>query len=151
MSVVQKLLSECQSHRDCQLPVHHLLFGPDPCPGTAKYLHVDYKCKPSESCKQLRPSCVPTCRFPAIRLPISPNPGALRLSCASPRPAEHKRHMVCEGGELILRCKPPRVLIIYAAVYGRGLGQPDTCPSHLTRPPPFGEWSGRLALSGLSE
>lgn len=45
---LQKLLSECQSHRDCQLPVHHLLFGKDPCPGTAKYLHVDYKCKPSE-------------------------------------------------------------------------------------------------------
>lgn len=45
----QKLLSECQSHRQCQLPVHHLLFGRDPCPGTAKYLHVDYKCKPSES------------------------------------------------------------------------------------------------------
>lgn len=47
----QKLLSECQSHRDCQLPVHHLLFGQDPCPGTTKYLHVDYKCKPSESCR----------------------------------------------------------------------------------------------------
>ena len=44
----QKLLSECQSHRDCQLPVNHLLFGKDPCPGTTKYLHVDYKCKPSE-------------------------------------------------------------------------------------------------------
>lgn len=96
-TALQKLLSECQSHRDCQLPVNHLLFGPDPCPGTAKYLHVNYKCKPTE----------------------------------------HKRHVVCEGGELILRCKPPRVLIIYAAVYGRGLGQLDTCPSHLTRPPPF--------------
>lgn len=46
---VQKLLAECQSHRECQLPVHHLLFGRDPCPGSAKYLHVDYKCKPSES------------------------------------------------------------------------------------------------------
>ncbi|XP_038563974.1 protein eva-1 homolog C isoform X1 [Micropterus salmoides] len=96
-TALQKLLSECQSHRDCQLPVNHLLFGKDPCPGTAKYLHVDYKCKPTE----------------------------------------HKKHVACEGETMILRCKPPRVLIIYAAVYGRGLGQTDTCPSHLTRPPPF--------------
>ncbi|XP_047462125.1 protein eva-1 homolog C isoform X2 [Mugil cephalus] len=98
-TALQKLLSECQSSRDCQLPVNHLLFGEDPCPGTTKYLHVDYKCKP----------------------------------------AEHKRHVVCEGETMALRCKPPRVLNIYAAVYGRSLGQTDTCPSHLTRPPPFGE------------
>ncbi|XP_034405750.1 protein eva-1 homolog C isoform X1 [Cyclopterus lumpus] len=96
-TALQKLLSECQSQRDCQLPVNHLLFGQDPCPGTAKYLHVDYKCKPTE----------------------------------------HKRHVVCEGETMILRCKPPKVLNIYAAVYGRSLGQPYTCPSHLTRPPPF--------------
>ncbi|XP_068456868.1 protein eva-1 homolog C isoform X2 [Clinocottus analis] len=96
-TALQKLLSECQSHRDCQLPVNHLLFGQDPCPGTAKYLHVDYKCKPTE----------------------------------------HKKHVVCEGETMILRCKPPKVLNIYAAVYGRSLGQTDTCPSHLTRPPPF--------------
>lgn len=55
---------------------------------------------------------------------------------------------MCEGGELILRCKPPRVLIVYAAVYGRALGQPDTCPDHLTRPPPpFGESAGWSQLS----
>ncbi|KAL0994906.1 hypothetical protein UPYG_G00129080 [Umbra pygmaea] len=47
-TTLQKLLSECQSHRDCQLPVNHLLFGPDPCPGTTKYLHVTYRCKPTE-------------------------------------------------------------------------------------------------------
>uniref|UniRef100_A0A3Q3FIR7 Eva-1 homolog C (C. elegans) n=1 Tax=Labrus bergylta TaxID=56723 RepID=A0A3Q3FIR7_9LABR len=96
-TTLQKLLSECQSHRDCQLPVNHLLFGKDPCPGTSKYLHVDYKCKPTE----------------------------------------HKRHVVCDRETMVLRCKPPKVLIIYAAVYGRSLGQTDTCPSHLTRPPPF--------------
>lgn len=61
--------------------------------------------------------------------------------------AEHKRHVVCEGGEMILRCKPPRVLNIYAAVYGRSLGQSDTCPTHLTRPPPFGESTGNPVLS----
>ncbi|XP_024921500.1 protein eva-1 homolog C isoform X2 [Cynoglossus semilaevis] len=96
-TALQKLLSECQSHRDCQLPVNHLLFGKDPCPGSTKYLHVDYKCKPTE----------------------------------------HKRHVACEGDTMLLRCKPPRVLNIYAAVYGRALGHSDTCPSHLTTPPPF--------------
>ncbi|XP_037543910.1 protein eva-1 homolog C [Nematolebias whitei] len=96
-TALQKLLSECQSHRDCRLPVNHLLFGKDPCPGTAKYLHVDYKCKPTE----------------------------------------HKQHMVCEGDVMVLRCKPPKVLNIYAAVYGRSLGQTDICPSHLAGSPPF--------------
>ncbi|XP_017273427.1 protein eva-1 homolog C isoform X4 [Kryptolebias marmoratus] len=98
-TALQKLLSECQSHRDCQLPVSHLLFGRDPCPGTTKYLHVDYKCKPTE----------------------------------------HKKHVVCEGDVLVLRCKAPKVLNIYAAVYGRSLGQTDICPSRLNGPPPFGE------------
>ncbi|XP_034034202.1 protein eva-1 homolog C isoform X1 [Thalassophryne amazonica] len=96
-TALQKLLSECQSHRDCQLPVTHLLFGKDPCPGTTKYLHVDYKCKPTE----------------------------------------HKRHVVCEGEKMVLRCKSPKVLNIYAAVYGRSLGKTDTCPSHLSRLTPF--------------
>ncbi|KAK2828345.1 hypothetical protein Q5P01_019379 [Channa striata] len=96
-TALQKLLSECQSQRNCQLPVNHLLFGKDPCPGTAKYLHVAYRCKPTE----------------------------------------HKRHVSCEGETMVLRCKPPRVLNIYAAVYGRSLGQTDTCPSHLTGPPQF--------------
>uniref|UniRef100_A0A1A8HQ04 Eva-1 homolog C n=2 Tax=Nothobranchius kuhntae TaxID=321403 RepID=A0A1A8HQ04_NOTKU len=96
-TALQKLLSECQSHRDCQLPVNHLLFGKDPCPGATKYLHVDYKCKPTE----------------------------------------HKRHVVCDGETMVLRCKPPKVLNIYTAVYGRSLGQADTCSSHLSRPPPF--------------
>nr|XP_057942476.1 protein eva-1 homolog C isoform X2 [Doryrhamphus excisus] len=97
LTVLQKLLSECQDHRDCQLYVNHLLFGPDPCPGTSKYLHVDYMCKPTE----------------------------------------HKRRVACEGETMVLRCKPPRVLNIYAAVYGRGLHQADTCPSILAPDPPF--------------
>lgn len=96
-TALQKLLSECQSHRDCQLSVNHLLFGTDPCPGTTKYLHVDYKCKPTE----------------------------------------HKKHVACDGEALVLRCKPPKVLNIYAAVYGRRLGQGHVCPSNKTRPPPF--------------
>ncbi|XP_056140393.1 protein eva-1 homolog C [Lampris incognitus] len=96
-TALQKLLSECQGHRDCQLSVNHLLFGKDPCPGTPKYLHVDYKCKPTE----------------------------------------HRTRVVCEGEMLLLRCKPPRLLNIYAAVYGRGLDQTDVCPAPHTRPPPF--------------
>lgn len=48
---------------------------------------------------------------------------------------------------MVLRCKPPRLLNIYAAVYGRSLGETDTCPSHLTRPPPFGESTGYSAFS----
>lgn len=151
---VQKLLSECQSHRECQLPVHHLLFGRDPCPGTAKYLHVDYKCKPSESWHSI--SHITPCTYAqmqkehrrAISPCLSPPPpdpcrsfrlsrGLFRLSLPS---AEHKRLVVCEGGEMILRCKPPRVLNIYAAVYGRSPDHTNTCPSHLRRPPPFGEW-----------
>lgn len=64
-----------------------------------------------------------------------------------PHSAEHKRHVVCEGGVMILRCKTPRVLNIYAAVYGRREGQWDTCPSHLTRPPPFGESVGLSVVS----
>ncbi|KAM8898018.1 protein eva-1 homolog C isoform 2-T2 [Spinachia spinachia] len=109
-TALQKLLSECQSHRDCQLPVNHLLFGQDPCPGSTKYLHVDYKCKPTE----------------------------------------HKRHVVCEGETMTLRCKPPKLLIIYAAAYGRSLGQTPTCPSHLTRPPPF-ECLNHEAVQVVSE
>uniref|UniRef100_A0A3B4AVE1 SUEL-type lectin domain-containing protein n=1 Tax=Periophthalmus magnuspinnatus TaxID=409849 RepID=A0A3B4AVE1_9GOBI len=98
-TALQKLLSECQSQRDCKLSVNHLLFGKDPCPGTPKYLHVDYKCKPTE----------------------------------------HKQHVACDGESLVLRCKPPKVLNIYAAIYGRDLGQSHTCSLNKTLPPPFGE------------
>lgn len=154
---LQKLLSECQSYRDCQLPVNHLLFGKDPCPGTTKYLHVNYKCKPSEFS-----SSAPVCSsllclhqflshlrwgwvgVDTATQPHTKNPTMVPLtsSCFPLHSAEHKRHVACEGEAMVLRCKPPRVLNIYAAVYGRGLGESDTCPSHLTRPPPFGESTG---------
>ncbi|XP_071221060.1 protein eva-1 homolog C isoform X2 [Salvelinus alpinus] len=107
-TALQKLLSECQSHRDCQLPVNHLVFGPDPCPGIIKYLHVTYKCKPTE----------------------------------------HKSSVVCEGEKLTLRCKPPRVLLIYTAAYGRGLGH--TCPSQDRGTPPF-ECLNHNAVHTLSQ
>ncbi|KAM4702216.1 protein eva-1 homolog C isoform 2-T2 [Discoglossus pictus] len=44
----QKVLDECQDLRSCQLLVNSRVFGPDPCPGTNKYLLVSYKCKPTE-------------------------------------------------------------------------------------------------------
>ncbi|XP_030216026.1 protein eva-1 homolog C isoform X3 [Gadus morhua] len=102
LTTLQKLMSVCQSQRQCSLPVTPLLFGRDPCPGTRKYLTVVYKCKPTE----------------------------------------HKRLVVCEGERLRLRCKPPRVLTIYAAVYGGGPAPAaDTCPPQLTAnttsPPQF--------------
>uniref|UniRef100_A0A8C3J4F3 SUEL-type lectin domain-containing protein n=1 Tax=Calidris pygmaea TaxID=425635 RepID=A0A8C3J4F3_9CHAR len=41
-----KLLSECQDQQWCQFSVHSQVFGPDPCPGTHKYLIASYKCRP---------------------------------------------------------------------------------------------------------
>ncbi|XP_033369976.1 protein eva-1 homolog C-like isoform X4 [Parus major] len=41
-----KLLDECQDQQWCQFSVHSQVFGPDPCPGTHKYLIVSYKCRP---------------------------------------------------------------------------------------------------------
>ncbi|KAI1903394.1 hypothetical protein AGOR_G00026730 [Albula goreensis] len=52
-TALQKLLAECQGHRDCQLLVNKHVFGRDPCPGTAKLLHVSYKCKPTEHKKKV--------------------------------------------------------------------------------------------------
>ncbi|XP_068008321.1 protein eva-1 homolog C-like isoform X2 [Melanerpes formicivorus] len=41
-----KLLAECQDQQWCQFSVHSQVFGPDPCPGTHKYLITSYKCRP---------------------------------------------------------------------------------------------------------
>ncbi|XP_001514497.1 protein eva-1 homolog C-like isoform X1 [Ornithorhynchus anatinus] len=42
----QKLLDECQDQQWCHFSVNSRVFGPDPCPGTHKYLIVSYKCRP---------------------------------------------------------------------------------------------------------
>ncbi|XP_016401899.1 protein eva-1 homolog C-like isoform X1 [Sinocyclocheilus rhinocerous] len=52
-TALQKVLSECQGHRNCQFLVNHQVFGIDPCPGTPKYLHVSYRCKPTEHKKRI--------------------------------------------------------------------------------------------------
>ncbi|XP_051642041.1 protein eva-1 homolog C-like isoform X3 [Manacus candei] len=41
-----KLLAECQDKQWCQFSLHSQVFGPDPCPGTHKYLITSYKCRP---------------------------------------------------------------------------------------------------------
>uniref|UniRef100_A0A672LZX6 Eva-1 homolog C n=1 Tax=Sinocyclocheilus grahami TaxID=75366 RepID=A0A672LZX6_SINGR len=94
-TALQKVLSECQGHRNCQFLVNHQVFGIDPCPGTPKYLHVSYRCKPTE----------------------------------------HKKRVTCEGDQLLLHCKYPKVLNIYSAVYGRQLEGEDLCPSEEQHPP----------------
>lgn len=43
---MQKVLSECQDERSCQIPALGPVFGHDPCPLTSKYLLVYYKCRP---------------------------------------------------------------------------------------------------------
>ncbi|XP_043913582.1 protein eva-1 homolog C-like isoform X2 [Protopterus annectens] len=42
----QKVEDECQDKRTCHFSVNSRLFGPDPCPGTHKYLLITYKCRP---------------------------------------------------------------------------------------------------------
>ncbi|XP_044060604.1 protein eva-1 homolog C isoform X2 [Siniperca chuatsi] len=43
---IEKVLSECQDHQSCHIPVFSPVFGQDPCPLTSKYLLVSYKCRP---------------------------------------------------------------------------------------------------------
>ncbi|XP_051945097.1 protein eva-1 homolog C-like isoform X2 [Xyrauchen texanus] len=45
-TAIQKIMSECQDRRECQIPVMSPVFGQDPCPETSKYAIVSYKCKP---------------------------------------------------------------------------------------------------------
>ncbi|MFT7818487.1 protein eva-1 homolog C isoform X2, partial [Arapaima gigas] len=97
VTALQKVLSECQGHRDCRLPVSHKVFGHDPCPGIRKNLWVSYKCKPME----------------------------------------HKKKVGCQGENVVLHCKSPRLLNIYSAVYGRMLGDEDVCVSEDAELPPF--------------
>ncbi|XP_076876284.1 protein eva-1 homolog C isoform X2 [Brachyhypopomus gauderio] len=93
----QKMLSECQGHRSCQILVHPHVFGRDPCPGHPNLLHVSYSCKPKE----------------------------------------HRNRTGCEGDQMLLHCRHPRVLNIYSAVYGRELGNREECLTGEEQPPPF--------------
>ncbi|XP_078268543.1 protein eva-1 homolog C isoform X3 [Rhinoraja longicauda] len=46
VTAVPKVYDECQEQHSCQFSVNRRVFGPDPCPGTSKYLIVSFKCKP---------------------------------------------------------------------------------------------------------
>uniref|UniRef100_A0A8D3DGF0 SUEL-type lectin domain-containing protein n=1 Tax=Scophthalmus maximus TaxID=52904 RepID=A0A8D3DGF0_SCOMX len=114
--------------------------GPDPAPDPAPAPAPDPPsrvCPPPPFSPPYIPSA-PLARSLVVQIPHCHHllliPTVSRLP---PLSAEHKRHVACEGDTMVLSCKPPRVLNIYAAVYGRSLGQADTCPSPLTRPPPF--------------
>ncbi|KAG7322424.1 hypothetical protein KOW79_013770 [Hemibagrus wyckioides] len=96
-TALQKMLSECQGRRNCQVLVNYRLFGSDPCPGTTKHLHVSYSCKPTEN----------------------------------------KNRTKCEGDQMLLHCKYPKLLNIYSAVYGRELGDKTVCLTEEEQPPPF--------------
>ncbi|KAK3521994.1 hypothetical protein QTP70_020606 [Hemibagrus guttatus] len=96
-TALQKMLSECQGRRNCQVLVNYRLFGSDSCPGTTKHLHVSYSCKPTEN----------------------------------------KNRTKCEGDQMLLHCKYPKLLNIYSAVYGRELEDKTACLTEEEQPPPF--------------
>ncbi|XP_045886971.1 protein eva-1 homolog C isoform X1 [Micropterus dolomieu] len=50
---MEKVLSECQDHQSCHIPVFSPVFGQDPCPLTSKYLLVSYKCRPEHHSTRL--------------------------------------------------------------------------------------------------
>ena len=41
-----KVKDNCNKKRTCELYAKNTVFG-DPCPGTSKYLNVEYKCVPA--------------------------------------------------------------------------------------------------------
>lgn len=53
--------------------------------------------------------------------------------------AENKNRTKCDGDQILLHCKYPKLLNIYSAVYGRELGDKTVCPTEEEQPPPFGE------------
>lgn len=57
--LVQKMVDECQDQRWCHFSVHSRVFGPDPCPGTRKYLVVSYKCRPGEWAQGVNETLLP--------------------------------------------------------------------------------------------
>lgn len=54
--------------------------------------------------------------------------------------AEYKSTSVCENHELKLRCKEPKLLNIYSAVYGRFANEKNPCTNNLDRGTPYGEY-----------
>ncbi|XP_069752079.1 protein eva-1 homolog C [Narcine bancroftii] len=53
LTAIPKVSDECQEQHSCQFTVNSRVFGPDPCPGTSKYLIVSFKCKPDGHSSEL--------------------------------------------------------------------------------------------------
>ncbi|XP_060764184.1 protein eva-1 homolog C isoform X2 [Neoarius graeffei] len=70
---------------------------------------------------------------------LDPCPGTTKhlhvsYSC---KPTENKNRTRCEGDQMLLHCKYPKLLNIYSAVYGRELGEKAACLTEEEQPPPF--------------
>ncbi|MBN3274325.1 EVA1C protein, partial [Polyodon spathula] len=60
---------------------------------------------------------------------LDPCPGVTKYLLVSYKckPTEHRTKVGCEGGQLELQCKDPRVINIYSAVYGRWQDENEVC------------------------
>ncbi|XP_076876287.1 protein eva-1 homolog C isoform X5 [Brachyhypopomus gauderio] len=72
------------------------------------------------------------------RDPCPGHPNLLHVSYSC-KPKEHRNRTGCEGDQMLLHCRHPRVLNIYSAVYGRELGNREECLTGEEQPPPFAE------------
>uniref|UniRef100_A0AAY5EUH9 SUEL-type lectin domain-containing protein n=1 Tax=Electrophorus electricus TaxID=8005 RepID=A0AAY5EUH9_ELEEL len=72
------------------------------------------------------------------RDPCPGTPKHLHVSYSC-KPTEHKNRTRCEGDQMLLHCRYPRVLNVYSAVYGREQGNREVCLKEEEQTPPFGE------------
>lgn len=89
-----------------------------------------------DECQNLR-----SCQLPVNSrvFGIDPCPGITKylLVTYKCKPTEYKSTSVCENHELKLRCKEPKLLNIYSAVYGRFANEKNPCTNHLDRGTPY--------------
>ncbi|XP_026856716.2 protein eva-1 homolog C isoform X6 [Electrophorus electricus] len=70
------------------------------------------------------------------RDPCPGTPKHLHVSYSC-KPTEHKNRTRCEGDQMLLHCRYPRVLNVYSAVYGREQGNREVCLKEEEQTPPF--------------
>lgn len=89
-----------------------------------------------DECQNLR-----SCQLPVNSrvFGIDPCPGITKylLVTYKCKPTEYKSTSVCENHELKLRCKEPKLLNIYSAVYGRFANEKNPCTNDLDRGTPY--------------
>ncbi|XP_046986065.1 protein eva-1 [Schistocerca americana] len=66
-SLLQTVVEACQKKRQCKFQPTGRPYGTDPCPGTPKYVHVDYKCRPYEFRSKV------ACQSETVHLQCNPN------------------------------------------------------------------------------